>query len=70
MVTNHRFEPDKNQRRKNTSIELAYCCVQALMALLTIHFGMGLVGLALILLVLLVYILYVNPKYMNRTFTK
>ena len=40
------------------------------MALLTIHFGMGLVGLALILLVLLVYILYVNPKYMNRTFTK
>ena len=70
MATNHRFEPDKNQRRKNTNIELAYCCVQTLVALLTIHFGMGLVGLALMLLVLLVYILYVNPKYMNRKFTK
>ena len=70
MATNHRFEPDKNQRRKNTNIELAYCCVQTLVALLTIHFGMGLVGLALMLLVLLVYILYVNPKYMNRKFTR
>lgn len=70
MVTNHRFEPDKNQRRKNVNIELAYCCVQTLVALLTIHFGMGLVGLALMLLVLLVYILYVNPKYMNRKFTR
>ena len=70
MATNHRFEPDKNQRRKNTNIELAYCCVQTLVALLTIHFGMGLVGLALMLLVLLVYILYVNPKYMNRKLTR
>ena len=70
MTTNHRFEPDKNQRRKNTNIELAYCCVQTLVALLTIHFGMGVVGLALMLLVLLVYILYVNPKYMNRKLTR
>ena len=70
MATNHRFEPDKNQRRKNTNIELAYCCVQTLVALLTIHFGMGVVGLALMLLVLLVYILYVNPKYMNRKLTR
>lgn len=70
MVTNHRFEPDKNQRRKNVNIELTYCCVQALVALLTIHFGMGLVGLTLMLLVLLFYILYVNPKYMNRKFTR
>ena len=70
MTTNHRFEPDKSQRRKNVNMELGYCCIQTLAALLTIRFGMGLVGLALMLLVLLVYILYINPRYMNRKFTK
>lgn len=70
MTANHRYEPDMNQRRKNVNIELRYCCVQLLVGLLTIHFGMGLVGLALILLVCLIYILYINPKYMNRKFTR
>lgn len=70
MATNHRYEPDMNQRRKNVNIELGYCCIQALVGLLTIHFGMGLVGLALILIVLLVYILYINPKFMFRKLTK
>lgn len=70
MATNHRYEPDMNQRRKNVSIELGYCCIQALVGLLTIHFGMGLVGLALILLVLLIYVMYVNPKFMSRKLTK
>lgn len=70
MATNHRFEPDKSQRRKNVNMELGYCCIQTFAALLTIRFGMGLVGLALMLLVLLVYILYINPRYMNRKLTK
>lgn len=70
MATNHRYEPDKKQRRKNVNIELGYCCVQTVIALLTIRFGMGLVGLVFILSACLVYILYVNPKFMNRKFTK
>ena len=70
MAINHRYELDKKQRQKNVNIELGYCCVQTLMALLTIRFGMGLVGLILILSICLVYILYVNPKFMNRKFTK
>lgn len=70
MATNHRYEPDMNQRRKNVNIELGYCFIQALVGLLTIHFGMGLVGLALILFVLLVYVMYVNPKFMSRKLTK
>lgn len=49
MAINHRYELDKKQRQKNVNIELGYCCVQTLMALLTIRFGMGLVGLILIL---------------------
>lgn len=70
MVTNHRYEPDQKQRQKNVNIELGYCCVQTIIALLTIRFGMGLVGLILILTTCLIYILYVNPKFMNRKFTK
>ena len=70
MATNHRFEPDKEQRRKNARMELGYCSIQALAALLTTHFGMGLVGLALMLGVCLIYVLYINPKFMNRKFTR
>lgn len=69
MTSNHRFEPDMEQRRKNTKIELAYCCVQLLIALPTIPFGRGLVGIPLVLIVTLVYILYINPKFMNRKLT-
>lgn len=70
MTVNHRYEPDINQRRKNVNIELSYCCFQALAGLLTIHFGMGLVGLALIVAVYTVYVLYINPKFMNRKLAK
>lgn len=70
MTVNHRYETGINQRRKNVNIELGYCCVQALAGLLTIHFGMGLVGLALIVAVYGIYILYINPKYMNRKLTR
>lgn len=70
MVSNHRFEPDKDQRRKNTKIELLYCSIQALIGLFMIHLGIGLVGTALILVVCLGYIFYINPKFMNRKLTR
>ena len=70
MTANHRYEPDMTRRRKNVNIELAYCVTQTLMALLTIRFGMGLVGLALLILICLIYILYINPRFMNRKLTR
>ena len=70
MATNLRYEPDKKQRHKNANIELGYCCIQLLVGLLTIHFGMGLVGAVLIIAVASVYILYINPKFMSRKLTR
>ena len=70
MSTNHRYEPDKSQRQKNANIELGYCCIQLFVGLLTIHFGMGLVGGAIMIAVCSIYILYINPKFMCRKLTK
>lgn len=70
MASNHRFTPDPGRRRKNAYIETAYCALQALLGLLDIRFGMGLVGALLIIAVGLVYILYINPKFMGRKLTK
>lgn len=70
MASNLRYESDKVQRRKNTRIELAYCCIQVLLGLITIYFGIGLVGTVLILIVGIVYVLLINPKYMNRKLTR
>lgn len=69
MVSNLRYEQDKVQRRKNAMIELGYCCIQALLGLITI-FGIGLVGTVLMLIVGIAYILYINPKYMKRKLTR
>ena len=70
MAANHRWEPDPDRRRKNTRIELGYCCAQLLAGLLTVRFGMGLVGAALVIALCLVYILYVNPRFMSRRLTR
>lgn len=70
MASNHRFEPDLKQRRKNTQIELLYCLIQLGFAYLIIYAGIGLVGLLLMIIAMLVYILVINPKYMNRKLTK
>lgn len=70
MATNHRYEPDQKQRRKNANIELGYCCIQLLVGLLTIHYGLGLVGAAMIIMVGCIYILYINPKFMSRKLTR
>ncbi|MBR6823712.1 MAG: helix-turn-helix transcriptional regulator [Firmicutes bacterium] len=68
--SNLRWEEDPVQRRKNSYIELAYCCVQLVVAFFTLRFGMGLVGLLLTGAVLFFYIFYINPRYMNRGFTR
>ena len=70
MASNHRFEQNLQQRKKNTQIELLYCLIQLGIAFLIIRFGIGLVGGLLMLVTALVYILVVNPKYMNRKLTK
>ncbi len=70
VVINLMFEKDIAQRKKNARIELLYCFVQFILALITFYFKMGIIGLALMVAVLLFYILYVNPKYMNRPFGK
>ena len=70
VITNHRFEQDEDQRRKNINIELGYCGIQLLLSLLTIYSGKGLVGVTLILLVEFVYLLYINPNFMNRKLTR
>ena len=70
MTSNHRFETDKKQRRKNVNIELCYCILQTVAALLIIYSGLELVGAIIIITVGLVYILYINPKFMSRKLTK
>lgn len=70
MASNHRFEADKKQRRKNMNIELCYCLLQALVLILGIYFSLGNVATIIILVIALVYILYVNPKMMSRKLTK
>lgn len=70
MAVNHRYEPDQKQRRKNANIELGYCCIQMLVGLLTIRYGLGLVGAAMIIMIGCIYILYINPKFMSRKLTR
>ena len=70
MASNHRFEPDLKQRRKNTRIELLYCLVQLGFAYLIIYAGIGLIGALLMMITVFVYIIVINPKCMNRKLTK
>ena len=70
MASNHRFEPDMQQRKKNTKIELLYCLIQLAFAYLIIYAGIGLVGGLLMVATALVYILVINPKFMKRKLTK
>lgn len=70
MASNHRWEEDLARRRKNTRIELGYCCVQLAAGVLTVRFGLGLAGAALMIGAACVYILYINPRFMGRKLTK
>ena len=70
MASNHRFETDRQQRRRNVNIELGYCILQTLVLILNIYFGLENVATVILLVIGLVYILYVNPKMMSRKLTK
>lgn len=70
MASNHRWEADMARRRRNTRIELGYCCAQLCAAFLTVRFGLGLAGAALMITAACVYVLYVNPRFMGRKLTK
>ena len=70
MASNHRWEADMARRRRNTRIELGYCCAQLCAAFLTLRFGLGLVGAVLMIAAACVYVLYVNPRFMGRKLTK
>lgn len=70
MASNHRWEADMARRRRNTRIELGYCCAQLFAAFLTVRFGLGLVGAVLMITAACVYVLYVNPRFMGRKLTK
>ena len=70
MASNHRFETDKQQRRRNANIELGYCIVQVFVLILGIYFGFENAATVTILVVGLVYILYINPKMISRKLTK
>lgn len=70
MATNHRFEPDMTQRRRNVNIELTCCLIIAVITFFDIYFGLGLIDTALFFTAVMVYILYINPKFMNRKLTK
>lgn len=70
MASNHRWEADMARRRRNTRIELGYCCAQLFAAFLTVRFGLGLAGAVLMIAAACVYVLYVNPRFMGRKLTK
>ena len=70
MASNHRFETDRKQRRRNVNIELCYCIIQATVFLLNVRFGLRNAGTVIMIIVGLVYILYVNPRFMSRKLTK
>ena len=70
MISNHRFETDKKQRRRNVNIELCYCFLQIIVFLLDLYFGYSFVGAVIILTIAMVYIMYINPKFMSRKLTK
>lgn len=70
MASNHWFEADRQQRRRNMNIELGYCIVQVFVLILGIYFDLQNAATIIILVIGLVYILYVNPKMMSRKLTK
>ncbi len=70
MAFNLRYEPDVKQRAKNAKIELAYCCIQAVVAVLARLTRLYFLGAVLLIVVCLLYIWKINPKYMNRKLLK
>ena len=70
MVRNLFYEKDPIQRRKNAGIELLYCLIQLGVAFITLRLHLGLVGFLVHLAVLFIYLYDINPRWMNRAFSK
>lgn len=70
MASNHRFEPDLDQRWRNVKIELCYCLLQLTVALFDVFSGPSIVTILLYIVIGGVYLLYINSKFMNRKLRK
>ena len=70
MASNHRYEKDLKQRAKNTKIELLYCLIQYVVAVLGYSLHIGVWAGVMLCVNIYVYITIVNPKYMNRKLTR
>ena len=70
MAFNLRYETNPEQRAKNTKIEMGYCCIQVVVALIAYFTHFYFYGTVLLIALCLLYILKINPKYMNRKLTK
>ena len=70
MAYNLHYETDEQQRKKNILIELAYCAVMAVVALVGYYTKWYFLAAVALISVALIYILVINPKYMNRHLVK
>ena len=70
MASNHRYEKDLKQRAKNTKIELLYCLIQWIVAVVGYKLHIGFWAGVMLCVNACVYIIIVNPKYMNRKLTR
>ena len=70
MAFNLHYEKDEKQRKKNTLIELAYCVVMAVIALVGYYTKWYFLAAVALVSVALIYIFVINPKYMNRHLVK
>ncbi len=70
MSFNLHYEKDEKRRKKNTLIELAYCVVMAVIALVGYYTKWYFLAAVALLSVALIYIFVINPRYMNRHLVK
>ncbi|MBQ8584592.1 MAG: helix-turn-helix transcriptional regulator [Clostridia bacterium] len=70
MAFNLHYEKDEKQRKKNALIELAYCVVMAIVALVGYYSKWYFIAAVALITVALIYIFVINPKYMNRQLVK
>ena len=70
MAFNLHYEKDEKQRKKNTLIELAYCVIMAIVALVGYYTKWYFIAAVALISVALIYIFVINPKYMKRQLVK
>ncbi|MBR3805596.1 MAG: helix-turn-helix transcriptional regulator [Clostridia bacterium] len=70
MSFNLHYEKDEKRRKKNTLIELAYCVVMAVIALVVYYTKWYFLAAVALISVALIYIFVINPRYMNRHLVK